>query len=119
MPRPAVLLLVLALAACGPAPLRDVDRTAFPTRLGLAEAEAAILRAGTNLGWEVTPLAPGRVRATLGVRRAHARVEVAFDAEGFRIIQAEGENLPGALRDDANAWVGTLAREIRREAGGG
>jgi hypothetical protein len=120
---PAALLLALvAIAACRSAPIYNPSGVALgaPAGTSLADVTQAIKRAGIGLGWQMTELAPGQIRAVLHNRGYMADALVQYDTSTFSItyqnserLKAEGDQIHKAY----NKWIKNLEQRIIREAG--
>jgi hypothetical protein len=115
----AVLLLGLALAGCTSQPILNIDRQAVVTSgraASMQDVEGAIVRAGTGLGWVMTPVRPGLVTGRLALRTHVATVDIAYDTKTFSIQYKDSVNLDyanGTIHKNYNGWIQNLEREIR------
>lgn len=115
----AASLLALALSGCTTQPILNVDRQAVVTAgrgATMHDVEGAILRAGTGLGWVMTPVRPGLVSGRLALRTHVAAVDVTYDTKTFSIQYKDSVNLDyanGNIHRNFNGWIGNLDREIR------
>ncbi len=113
----ALLLALFALAACRTAPIYNPSGVALgaPAGASLAEVTKAIQQAGASLGWEMTEVGPGEVRARLRNRRHTAEALVRVDTETFSISYQSSENLRhegDTIHKGYNKWIRTLERRI-------
>jgi Neuraminidase (sialidase) len=130
------LAVALAVAGCRGHPIHNVDGASFnivPASYGEADRQArpadldvqtrAILLAGSNLGWSMEILEPGRIRGTLALRSHEAVVDVTYDADEFSIKYVDSTNLDysarGTIHRKYNQWVRNLELEIRSEVQSG
>ena len=115
-----LVVAVVALAGCTQAPIRNVPDAAVVTGTGKAatpqEVRAAIVRAGSNLGWAMTPTDPGLVNGRPALRGHVAVVEVRYTAQNYSIACKESSNLDykdGQIHKNYNRWIENLNRDIR------
>ena len=120
----AVILSATATAShagcmrCGP--IQNITDAPVPSASGKAlsndEVRKAILRAGTTLGWKMSADAPGRVMATLNVRKHTAVVEIPYSSKSYSINYKSSVNLEdggdGTIHNNYNGWVKNLAKGI-------
>jgi hypothetical protein len=91
--------------------------------VGLGDVEKAIVRAGTNLGWQMRTVRPGQVNGKLYQGDGVAEVAISFSPSLYSIKYLNSTNLdysakagkPEMIFKDYNVWIQTLDREIRRE----
>jgi len=122
MLRRAVLILaagsLLALAGCRTAPVLDIVAAPVvsPRGASLQEVERAIVAAGTSLGWQMAPQAPGKVVGTLMLRDHRAVVDIDYTPKVYSIRYRDSSNLHyanGQIHSNYNGWIQNLDREIR------
>jgi hypothetical protein len=122
--RSASIVLVLAIAACTTKPVYNVERSTFNAKDSLSNEQAseAIFNAGSHLGWSMTEIAPGHIRADINVRGKHqASVDINYDGRGYSIAYVDSENLKydaekGVIHRNYNSWVQNLDNQIRLES---
>ena len=114
------LIAIVALTACTSAPVRDVTGAAVVTGTGkpatTEQVRAAIVGAGTRLGWEMTPSDPGLVTGRLALRGHTAVVAVNYTARDYSITYKDSTNLDyrdGQIHKNYNGWIENLDRDIR------
>jgi len=112
--------VVLAVAACTLAPVRNVPNTPVVTGSGkpatAEQVRAAIVRAGNALGWVMTPNDPGLVTGRIVLRGHTAVVDVRYTPKDFSITYKDSTNLDykdGQIHKNYNGWVENLDRDIR------
>lgn len=115
-------LIFCSLAGCRTATLYNVDKQPYGvgavSQQQLKAVEQAIISAGTQLGWTVTPQAPGRLLGTLRLRDHVARVDIYYDNNNFSIFYKDSENLKyhnGIIHKNYNSWVVNLSNKIQAE----
>lgn len=120
----AVILSAVAMPShagcmrCGP--IQNVTDASVPNVSGKPlsndEVRKAIMRAGTTLGWKMNAEAPGRVMATLNVRKHSAVVEIPYSSKSYSINYKSSVNLEdsgdGTIHNNYNGWVKNLAKGI-------
>ena len=112
-----VLLATLSLAACA-RPILNVERQNFATAGTFDQRAEQIRRAGAGLGWQIDPVRPGLMRATLNLRSHVSVTEIAYDQQGFSIRYVDSRNLgyDGTnIHKNYNGWVTNLERAISQQ----
>ncbi|MBK1735657.1 hypothetical protein CKO15_10250 [Halorhodospira abdelmalekii] len=116
-----IVLLLLAVGCTRTAPIYNVaDRSTEFGRddVELSDMTRAIVRAGTDLGWQMRTREPGHVVGTLLVRDHRAEVDVEYDLDSFSIRYRDSENLDysgGEIHSNYNGWIQNLENGITRE----
>ena len=117
----AAALVLAFVSACTTRPILNVNDAPVVTS-GKAVApqavEGAIVRAGTGLGWKMTPVRPGLVTGRIDLRTHTAVVDVSYDAKAYSIRYKDSSNLnaDGAnIHKNYNGWIENLDRNIRTE----
>jgi hypothetical protein len=112
----AIGLLLLGLAACGPATLYNVRSTTFlEPKTAQEERGEQIKRAGAGLGWTMKAIDPGQLEGTLLHGEQRAVVEIRFDEATFAILYASSAGLhyDGTHIDPLyNDWIERLEEAI-------
>ena len=119
----AVVLSAVAMPSqagcmrCGP--IQNVTDASVPSSgkpLSNDEVRKAIMRAGTTLGWKMNADAPGKITATLDVRKHSAVVEIPYSSKSYSINYKTSVNLEagsdGTIHNNYNGWVKNLAKGI-------
>jgi hypothetical protein len=114
----AFLFALLLLAGCATVPVYNVQNAPIPDKnLTMEQVERAIVRAGVGLGWRMDPVAPGKMRGTLHLRRHVIVVGISYDTKSFSINYESSENMNyenGQIHKNYNSWVQNLERDIQR-----
>ena len=112
--------VVLLLAGCTSRPIMNVTDQPVVTAAGKPltadQVRNAILTAGTNLGWVMTPVSPGLVSGRLMLRDHVAVVDIRYSATTYSITYKDSTNLnyrDGQIHKNYNGWVENLDRDIR------
>ena len=112
--------VVLLLAGCTTRPIMNVTDQPVVTAAGKAltadQVRNAILAAGTNLGWVMTPVSPGLVSGRLMLRDHVAVVDIRYSATTYSITYKDSTNLnyrDGQIHRNYNSWIENLDRDIR------
>lgn len=113
----------LALAACGRhQPIYNVTSSPITLPAGksvsMNDVQNAIMRAGTNLGWQLQPEGPGRIAGRLALRQHLAVVDIEHDTKQFSIKYRDSSNLDardGMIHNNYNGWVQNLEKAIRTQ----
>ena len=80
----------------------------------------AILRGGTNIGWQMREEAPGVVLGTWTARESSVTVEIPYSERQYVIKYRSSVNMnegPGTIHPNYNRWVDRLNRNISAEIG--
>jgi len=119
------LLAATALVVAGCAttqPIQNVQnapvilppgKSATTTQVG-----QAIMRAGTQLGWQMEPAGPGRFTGRLALRQHTAVIDIEHDAKSYSIKYRDSSNLDardGMIHRNYNNWVQNLDKGIRSQ----
>jgi hypothetical protein len=116
----------IALAACQNVPLQNInDAPIHMTKhhYGLGDVEKAIVRAGTNLGWQMRTVKPGLIDAKLYSEDQVAEISINYSTSLYSIKYLNSQNMnykakagkPEIIYEDYNLWVQELDKEIRKE----
>lgn len=113
----------LALGACaGGQPIYNVEQAPIILPPGksvsMNQVTAAIMRAGTSLGWQMQPEGPGRLSGRLNVRQHMAVIDVTHDTKSYSIKYRDSTGLQakdGTIHKNYNGWVQNLDKRIRTE----
>src|SRR5450755_3562117 len=91
---PAMLLTV---AACTTQPVMNVTDQPVVSIAGKPltpdQVRSAIVKAGTGLGWVLTPISPGLVSGRLSLRDHVAIVDIRYTEKTFSITYQDSTNL--------------------------
>ena len=115
----------LLFAGCAGQPIQNVDKSPIILPPGktvtLQQVTTAIMRAGTRLGWQMQPQAPGKLTGRLDLRGHAAMVDVEHDTKTYSIKYRDSVNLnakDGTIHRNYNSWVQNLDKNIRAELTG-
>jgi hypothetical protein len=90
--------------------------TANAKPLTSEQVKAAIVRAGTALGWLMKEEGPGKIVATINLRKHTANVEIPYSASDYSINYRDSINLDagtdGTIHKNYNGWIQNLNRGI-------
>jgi hypothetical protein len=105
---------------CGPIfNIADAPATSASGKaLSKDEVKNAIVRAGAALGWQMKADAPGRITATLNVRKHTAVIEIPYSAKSYSINYKSSVNLDeggGEIHNNYNGWIKNLAKGINAQ----
>ena len=113
---------ILGMVGCTSAPISNVPLTPVVTGTGkpatAEQVRTAIVRAGSTLGWQMTPTDPGLVTGRLALRTHLAIVDVKYSAKDYSITYKDSTNLDyrdGQIHKNYNGWIENLNNAIRRE----
>jgi hypothetical protein len=116
----------MAQANCGRcAPIFNVSNAATTNASGKTltndQIKAAIIRAGAGLGWQMKDEGPGKIVATLLIRKHTAVVEIPYSPSGYSINYLSSVNLDesgGQIHKNYNGWIQNLTRGINSQLSG-
>ena len=118
----AMLVLAVAIAGCTSVPIMNVDDAAVPTTSGKPltqeQVRAAIIRAGSALGWQMKDEGPNKMVGTLVLRTHSAVVDIPYSATNFSIKYRSSVNLDesgGNIHKNYNGWIQNLHRGINTQ----
>lgn len=116
-----VTAALLALGACGTTqPIYNVESSpiAGPSgkSLSMTEVQQAIMRAGTQLGWQMQAEGPGRISGRIALRTHTAVIDVEHTTKTYSIKYRDSQNLDardGMIHRNYNGWIQNLEKAIR------
>ncbi|SMM99144.1 hypothetical protein SPONL_398 [uncultured Candidatus Thioglobus sp.] len=112
----SVIMVSLALlASCGTAPVRNVNSAAFSDNSSIANIEAAIIRAGSGLGWVMSKKSDGHILGRLALRSHLAIIDITYNKNNYSIKYKNSENLnyDGTnIHTNYNGWIQNLQKAI-------
>ena len=112
-----LLGLTAGLSACT-RPIYNVASRNFVDTAPLTARRNQIMRAGAGLGWDMEPVSPGLIRATLHLRTHVAVTEIAYTADSFSIRYVDSTNLQydgTSIHKNYNGWIQNLERAITQQ----
>jgi hypothetical protein len=86
--------------------------------LTMTEVNNAIMRAGSQLGWQMQPTGPGKISGRLALRTHLAVVDIEHDAKSYSIKYRDSQNLnfaDGQIHKNYNGWIQNLDKAIRAQ----
>ena len=120
-----ILLTVAALAFAGCAarqPINNVVNAPFTPSQGkpltMTQLSRSIIAAGTQLGWQMTPVGPGKITGRLTLRTHVADVDIEHDTKAYSIKYRDSQNLDardGIIHNRYNVWSENLDKAIRTQ----
>jgi hypothetical protein len=118
----AALSVGLAIVACNTVPIMNVDNAAISTPSGKPltqeQVRAAIIRAGSALGWQMKDEGPNKMVGTLVLRTHTAVVDIPYSASNYSIKYRSSVNLEesgGNIHKNYNGWIQNLNRGINTQ----
>lgn len=121
----AIMLAAAALGFAGCAhqqPINNVVNAPFTLPAGkslsMNQISNAIVTAGKQLGWQMTPTGPGRITGRLALRTHVADVDVEHDTKSYSIKYRDSQNLnakDGMIHKNYNGWIENLDKAIRTQ----
>jgi hypothetical protein len=120
----SALITALAIAGCTSVPIMNVDNAPVPATAGKPmtqeQVRAAIIRAGSALGWQMKDEGPNKMVGTLVLRTHTAVVEIPYSATNFSIKYRSSINLDesgGNIHKNYNGWIQNLNKGINTQLG--
>jgi hypothetical protein len=120
-----IALIAIAFAllgGCRTAPIHNVSDAPVVVAAGKQattdDVKMAILRAGGNLGWQMTQTGPGLINARIALRGHTASVDVNYNTKTYTITYRDSTNLDaggGQIHKNYNGWIENLDRDIRAQ----
>lgn len=98
--------------------VRDAPVSTSKSNVTLDEVGTAIRRAGTSLGWHMTPSEPGHIVATLYKRSHIAVVDVHYTKKSYSIRYKDSTDLGydgHGIHPNYNGWIDKLDDAIRMQ----
>jgi hypothetical protein len=115
----ALLIAAAALAGCSTAPILNVSEAPVSARTGKTltndQVRTAIVRAGTQLGWEFKDEGPNKLVGTIQLRTHTAVIEVPYSSRSYSVKYRSSMNLDqagGSIHKNYNGWIQNLTRGI-------
>jgi hypothetical protein len=116
----AAAALVLAAGCATTQPIYNVQNAPITgpggKSLSMSEVQTAIMRAGTQLGWQMQPEGPGRITGRIALRTHLAVVDIEHDTKAYSIKYRDSSNLQagdGMIHRNYNGWIQNLEKAIR------
>jgi hypothetical protein len=118
----AILMITAALAACTTAPIQNVTSAAVVSTAGKTlsdeQVRAAIVRAGSALGWQIRDAGPGKLVGNISLRTHTAEVEIPYSTSNYSILYKSSTNLNesgGQIHKNYNGWIQNLHKGINTQ----
>jgi hypothetical protein len=115
-------IAALLLGACaGGAPVRNIIESPVVTNKAnpsMEEVRQAIVRAGTQLTWQMKPDRPGHIVCTLVLRTHVAVVDIDYSPKFYSIKYKDSTNLEynaGTIHRNYNGWIDHLDKGIKAQ----
>ncbi len=119
-----VLIVSAAMIACTTAPIMNVTDAVVVAPAGKQltneQVRAAIVRAGSGLGWQMTDEGPNKLVGTLVLRTHTAVVEIPYSTANYSIKYRSSMNLyeqGGTIHKNYNGWIQNLVKGINTQLG--
>lgn len=111
---------IAAEAACARCdPILNISNAPVTSASGKAlsdkQVKEAIVRAGAALGWQVAEDGPGKLTATLLIRKHTAVVEIPYSSQTYAITYKTSTNLNeegGQIHKNYNGWIQNFNKGI-------
>ena len=102
----AILLAAVSIAACTTAPIHNVSNAPITSAAGAA------------LGWQMHEIAPGKLGASIALRKHTAEIEIPYSTKQYSIVYKNSINLDekgGQIHKNYNGWIQNLTRGINAQ----
>ncbi len=113
------IVVAVAVVACGAVPIMNVDSSPVATQAGKPvtadQVRAAIVRAGSALGWQMKDEGPNKLVGTLALRGHQAVVDIPYSPTSYSIKYRSSVNLDesgGNIHKNYNGWIQNLNKGI-------
>ena len=120
--RAALVAISVGIAACTTVPIMNVDNAPVQAVSGKPmtqeQVRAAIIRAGSALGWQMKDDGPNKMVGTLVLRQHTAVVDIPYSPTGYSIKYKSSVNLDesgGNIHKNYNGWIQNLNRGINTQ----
>ena len=113
--------LALLIVGCRSAPVYNVSAQSVATsksNVSLDDVSAAIVRAGSALGWQMKVTKPGHILGTLHLRTHVAIVDVNYSTTSYSITYKDSTNLDydgTNIHSNYNGWIQNLQKGIQTQ----
>jgi hypothetical protein len=118
----AMLMIAATLVACTTAPIYNVANAAVVSTGGKTvtdeQVKAAIVRAGSALGWQIRDAGPGKLVGNISLRAHTAEVEIPYSTGSYSILYKSSTNLNeggGQIHKNYNGWIQNLHKGINTQ----
>ena len=122
----SAIVFAAALAGCSAVPIQnfqDIPVHMAQAEATLADVQVAIIRGGTEAGWQMALEGPGRIKARYHYEREMAEVLITFNTKTYNIRYLNSSNLnysakagqEATIYEDYNVWIQELDRSIRKD----
>ena len=115
----AAVFVLLLVASCRTAPLYNVENAVItpPDGATMEDIDKAIIRAGAQLGWQISRTSPGNLVGRLPIRSHIAIVDIRHGLEEVSITYKDSSNLNydaegNIIHPNYNKWVKDLQNAI-------
>ena len=114
-----VSLSLAFIAGCRSAAVYNVDDAAVVTsvdKYSAQDVKKAIMRAGGSLGWMMKENGPGKIVATLNIRKHMAKIDIDYSTKSYSIRYKDSQNLnyDGTnIHSNYNGWIQRLNDNIQ------
>jgi hypothetical protein len=94
------------------APVTSANGKALTTE----QVKASIIRAGAALGWNMKDDVPGKITASIQLRKHTANIEIPYSTKEYSIVYKDSTNLDatgdGTIHKNYNGWITNLNKGI-------
>ena len=114
----------ISLSACTSQPIMNVTEAQVVSNKAnpsLDDVRQAIIRAGTQLGWQMKADRPGHIVGSLSLRTHVAVVDIDYDRKSYSIKYKDSTNLEyngSTIHRNYNGWVQRLDQGIKSQLSG-
>ncbi|MDY4326253.1 hypothetical protein SOV88_18435 [Pectobacterium brasiliense] len=110
------LVCVLTLAGCArTAPVANITKP-IAAQVTTDQVKIAILQAGLERKWVMTPVSPGVINGHLSQRDHVADIRITYSQTSYSINYVDSKNLKaknGEIHNSYNRWISNLDRDIQ------
>ncbi|ODN42760.1 hypothetical protein [Piscirickettsia litoralis] len=111
-----IATLVAVVAGCSTT-LYNVNNHPVPNSITSPQMKKAILTAGGQIGWKMTEVKPGLIKATYAQGKHLAVVNIKYSTQSFSITRANSAGFEydaknSTIRRHYNWWISNLEKKI-------
>ncbi len=114
-----MISLLLILAGCKTNPILNIEKAPIEiaAKHSSKDIKKAIMRAGTELNWQMKPIKAGHIVGTLYIRTHVAVVDITYSKNSYNIVYKSSKNLKYNginIHKNYNTWIKLLNRLIQK-----
>lgn len=118
----SVILLLGVMVGCAKVPIKNMEDLPIAISSGravtLEDVRSSIVKAGSELGWEMKAEGPSQLLATLKVREHITVVDIFYTETSYSIKYRSSTNLGeqyGKIHRNYITWISQLSKKINAQ----